>query len=104
MLREYLRSVGQPSEPRPTARKLIWASRLVTLAHGLGVLLVLLICYLAYELGQLGTAVSVLMLLACPLAIIDRLWRAYRKTLELRLVRRPFSRDARWYLLQCLNR
>lgn len=104
MLRRYLPSVGRSSEPHQTAQQPTWTSRLSTFAVGLGVLLVLLICYLAYELGLLANTLFILLLVASPVAIVDRLWRARRKTLEFRLVRHPLSRDVRWYLLQCLNR
>jgi hypothetical protein len=104
MLQEQLHSMGRSGELQPAKRKPNWAGRLLTLARGLALVIVVVVCFLAYQLGLLPSVLAVSLLPGSLVALVSRLWGAYRNTLEWGLVRHPFSRAVRPYALQCLNR
>jgi len=81
----------------------VWGLALNVL-RALGAALVVLAFGLAYRLGMLPNALFVLMMVMAPATLLGRLWGAIRGRLEFTLIRRPFHRASRPYLLQCLNR
>ena len=104
MLQEQLHSMSRSGELHPAERKPIWAGRLLTLARGLALVIVVGVCFLAYQLGLLPSVLAISLLPGSLMALVSRLWGAYRNTLEWGLVRHPLSRTVRPYALQCLNR
>jgi hypothetical protein len=57
----------------------------------------------AYWLRFLPEALALLVLTVSLVTVVSRTWRARRGELEYGLLRHPFRRDLRPYLLQCLN-
>jgi Peptidase family M23 len=57
----------------------------------------------AYWLRFLPEALALLVLTVSLVTVVSRAWRARRGELEYGLLRHPFRRDLRPYLLQCLN-
>src|ERR687897_739778 len=66
-------------------------------------LLVLLVLTGAYWLTFLPEALALLVLTLAPVTAASRAWHARRGGLEYGLLRHPFRRELRPYLLQCLN-
>src|SRR5215213_10847108 len=70
-------------------------------------LLALLVLAGAYWVGVLTQflpeALALLVLILAPVTVASRTWHARRGGLEYGLLRHPFRRDLRPYLLQCLN-
>ena len=58
----------------------------------------------AYQLMFLPEALALLVLAVSVLTVVGRAWHARRGGLEYGLLRHPFRRELRPYLLQCLNR
>jgi hypothetical protein len=92
---------GTPGSVRGGGR--VWGLALKTL-RALGAALVVLVFALAYMEGLFPNALSLLILFMAPATLLARLWGAIRKRLEFGLIRHPFARASRPYLLQCLNR
>jgi hypothetical protein len=57
----------------------------------------------AYRLGFLPEALALLVLTISLVTLASRAWHARRGGLEYGLLRHPFRRELRPYLLQCLN-
>ena len=95
----------RPPPPSPAQHGTEDSSRSVVL--GKGNLLVacvgLLVLIGAYWLTLLPEALALLLLVLPPLMAASRLWHARRGDLEYGLLRHPFRRDLRPYLVQCLN-
>jgi Peptidase family M23 len=66
-------------------------------------LLGLLLLIGAYRLGFLPEALALLVLTISLVTVASRAWHARRGGLEYGLLRHPFHRELRPYLLQCLN-
>jgi murein DD-endopeptidase MepM/ murein hydrolase activator NlpD len=66
-------------------------------------LLGLLLLIGAYQLGSLPEALALLVLAVSLVTLVSRAWHARREGLEYGLLRHPFRRELRPYLLQCLN-
>jgi Peptidase family M23 len=66
-------------------------------------LLGLLLLIGAYRLTLLPETLALLILTVSLVAVLSRLWHARRGGLEYGLLRHPFRRELRPYLLQCLN-
>ncbi|HJY43127.1 MAG TPA: M23 family metallopeptidase [Propionibacteriaceae bacterium] len=66
-------------------------------------LLGLLLLIGAYRLTLLPETLALLILTVSLVTVLSRAWHARRKGLEYGLLRHPFSRELRPYLLQCLN-
>ena len=81
----------------------MWGLTLKAL-RALGAALIVLVFTLAYMEGLFPNALFLLILFMAPATLLARLWGAIRKRLEFGLIRHPFGRASRPYLLQCLNR
>lgn len=57
----------------------------------------------AYRLTFLPEALALLVLTVSLVTLVSRAWQARRGGLEYGLLRHPFRRELRPYLLQCLN-
>jgi Peptidase family M23 len=57
----------------------------------------------AYRVGLLPEVLALLLLIAAPVTAVSRAWRARGGGLEYGLLRRPFRRELRAHLAQCLN-
>ena len=81
------------------------SSRPVTLGkvNALLALLGLLFLIGAYRLTFLPEALALLVLTVSLVTVVSRAWHARRGGLEYGLLRHPFRRELRPYLLQCLN-
>ena len=81
------------------------SSRPVTLGkvNALLALLGLLFLTGAYRLTFLPEALALLVLAVSLVTVVSRAWHARRGGLEYGLLRHPFRRELRPYLLQCLN-
>ena len=66
-------------------------------------LLGLLLLIGAYRLAFLPEALALLVLAVSLVTVVSRAWHARRGGLEYGLLRHPFRRELRPYLLQCLN-
>ena len=66
-------------------------------------LLGLLLLIGAYRFAFLPETIALLVLTGSLATVVSRAWRARRGGLEYGLLRHPFRRDLRPYLLQCLN-
>jgi hypothetical protein len=82
---------------------LVWGLALNAL-RALGAALVVLSFGVAYLTGMLPNALYLLIIVMAATTLLARLWGAARGRLEFGLIRHPFGRDSRPYLLQCLNR
>jgi hypothetical protein len=63
----------------------------------------LLLLISAYRLTLLPEALALLILTVSLVTVLSRAWQARRRGLEYGLLRHPFRRELRPYLLQCLN-
>lgn len=56
-------------------------------------------------LGGLAANVVNVLLMACiPIALVTRVWAGFKRKLETGFIRRPFSAEHRWFLVQALAR
>src|SRR5215208_4787415 len=95
-------SQDQATDSTPGGRTL-WGCTLVAL-QVLTTALVILAFEVAYLVGMMSNALTVLMMVMTPISLVSRLWDASRGRLELGLLRHPLRRQSRPYLLQGLNR
>ncbi|MDQ3230779.1 MAG: M23 family metallopeptidase [Pseudobdellovibrionaceae bacterium] len=63
-----------------------------------------LVLGLAWSAGLAIRLGNLLLLIYLPLGLILRFWWIYKKTIAWEWIRRPFSRNFRWYSAQCLAR
>jgi hypothetical protein len=82
---------------------LVWGLTLNAL-RALGAAVIVLSFGVAYLTGMLPNALYLLIIVMAPTILLARLWGAARGRLEFGLIRHPFGRPSRPYLLQCLNR